>query len=195
MNLNRSHVPNFVFALALVALSACAHSSPAVPTSAIELVGTDGRTRRFEELTQNNAATVLVFFSATCPCMRVHDERLKTLAKHFSERGVQVYVVDSEYSATVERDAHEAESRGYPFPILLDAHSQLMEALGAQYATYSVVLDATGHVRYRGGFDSDKNQLHDDARPYLMNAVEDVASGREPKTSETKALGCSLQRW
>ena len=48
-----------------------------------------------------------------------------------------------------------------------DPGATLAKELGAQYATYSVVLDADGRVRYHGGIDSDKNHLHDDATPYL----------------------------
>jgi hypothetical protein len=52
-----------------------------------------------------------------------------------------------------------------------------------------------GIVRYHGGLDSDRNELHDDALPYLGNALDDLLAGKSPRTAESKALGCALQTW
>jgi hypothetical protein len=76
---------------------------------------------------------------------------------------------------------------------LLDSGAKLADALGATRAMYSVVLDADGRVRYRGGLDSDKNRLTDDAKPYLRNALDDILAGREPRHDDSRTLGCSLQ--
>ena len=89
----------------------------------------------------------------------------------------------------------EARRRGYPFPILRDRGAKLAEALGAKYATYSVVLDPQARVRYRGGIDTDKSHVHDDATAYLSDALDDLLADREPRVAEGKTLGCSLQKW
>ena len=85
--------------------------------------------------------------------------------------------------------------RGYPFPILGDRGARLADALGAEYASYAVVFDSRGHVRYRGGIDTDRSHLHDGATPYLQDALEDLLAAHEPRFPEGKTLGCSLQKW
>lgn len=139
--------------------------------------------------------TVLVFFSPTCHCLSAHDERLVRLYRAYHPRGVDVLLVDSEVGATPERDALEAHSRGYPFPIVVDRGAKLANALGAEFASYSVVLDSEGHVRYHGGIDSDRSHLHEDARLYLQKAIDDLLAGRSPRVEEGEALGCTLQKW
>ena len=96
---------------------------------------------------------------------------------------------------TAEFDAAEAARRGYPFPVLHDPGARLAWALGAEYATYAVVLDPEGRIRYHGGVDSDKGHLHDDAVPYVRNALDDLLAGRAPRVAEAKTLGCSLETW
>jgi hypothetical protein len=148
-----------------------------------------------EDASAMHRLTVLVFFSPTCHCLSAHDERLVQLYRSYHPRGVDVFLVDSEAGAAPERDAAEAHSRGYPFPIVLDRGAKLASTLGAQFASYSVVLDAGGRVRYFGGIDSDRSHLHEDARPYLQNAIDDLLAGRSPRVEKGEALGCSLQKW
>jgi hypothetical protein len=125
----------------------------------------------------------------------VHEPRLRALFDAYHPRGVQFFMVDSEVRGSLERDTTEARRRGYPFPILGDRGAKLANALGAEYATYAVVFDDHARVRYRGGIDTDKSQVHDDATPYLKNALDDLLADREPRVTEGETLGCALQKW
>jgi hypothetical protein len=139
--------------------------------------------------------TVLVFFSPGCHCLAAHDARLVSIASRYGSRGVQFFMVDSEAKGDEARDEAEARRRGYPFPMLRDRGARIADRVGAEYASYSVVLDAGGRVLYHGGIDSDRNELHDDATPYLQDALDDVLAGRPPRLAQGKTLGCSLQKW
>ncbi len=116
---------------------------------ALTLAGTDGASYRLPEVLGRARYTVLVFFSATCPCLEAHDQRLVALAGAQPAGEVQVLAVDSESGATLEQDRAEARRRGYPFPILLDPGGQLARAVGAVFATTSVVVDSEGRLRFR----------------------------------------------
>ena len=105
------------------------------------------------------------------------------------------FAIDSEVGATVATDGAEMRERGYPFPILVDHEARLARAVGAEYATYSVVLDEAGDVLYRGGFDSDHTHLSASARPYLRDALDDVVARRPVRRAQTEALGCALRTW
>jgi hypothetical protein len=178
------------------ASGACA-SSPSrvsdVPSTT--LISGDGSAVDARRLVGSAPWTVLIFFAPHCHCLDAHDGRVRALYEAYHGRGVAFRMIDSETGGSRERDNVEARRRGYPFPILLDRGAKLADALGAEYATYSVVVDAEGRVRYRGGIDSDKMHLHDDAQPYLQFALDDLLSGRAVRFPEVKTLGCALERW
>ena len=139
------------------------------------------------------AETVFVFYSDHCPCVSAHIERLRALQDRFASSNVRFWFVDSEVGASTARDADLAKARNLPFEMLIDADGKFARAAGAEYASYALVVDSEGRVRYHGGIDSDKSHLTSDATPYLADALQDLVSGREVRVAEGKTLGCSLE--
>jgi hypothetical protein len=184
-----------VLAFVLACASCATHAAAATLVPSVPLAGQQGAPLDARALAADAAFTVFVFFSPDCHCLAQHEPRLRELDATFRPLGVRFFMVDSEVNASVERDTQEALRRGYPVPILVDRGARLAGALGAEYATYSVVADRSGRVRYRGGIDSDKNHLRADAVPYLGNALRDLLDGREPRIADAKTLGCALQKW
>ena len=182
------------FAL-LLALASCIRPARA-PSELPEatLLGLSNESAGSRELGSRAPLTLFFFFSAHCPCMSAHDSRMRALYDRFHAR-VQFVAVDSEVGASPPADEEQAKGRRYPFAIWVDRDASLARALGAEYATYSVLVDEHGHVRYAGGFDSDRTHLRPDATPYLSNAIEDLLAGREPRIARGKTLGCALQTW
>ena len=179
-----------------LALAGCASARPAGPAvPSTPLVTPTGVTLDARELVAGAKLTVLVFFSPDCHCLDQHDARLRELAAAYRPHGVQLVMVDSEVHATPEADSAQAAQRGYRFPILVDHGARLADAVGAQYATYSVIVDAQGHVLYRGGIDSDKTHLRATSTQYLRDALDDLLAGKQPRVADAKTLGCSLQKW
>ncbi len=138
--------------------------------------------------------TVVVFFSAHCPTQRTHDARLVELYRAYTDRGVRFVVVDAEAGASAERSAEEARARGFPFEIVPDPEGKVADALGARLSTHVVILDDHGKVWYKGGIDSDRIKLHDDAKRYVADALDDLLAGRVVRVPEAKTLGCPLER-
>lgn len=199
----------FFLAIALAALSlplsACAPSTPtsSAPTSAASfatlrgapLLSPAGADRTYGEVVAGAPWTVFVFVSAGCPCLDAHKSRISELAAVYAPRGVQFVALDSEVGTTKESAATEARTLGFSFPLMVDPGAKIANALEAEYATYTVLVDRQGKVAYRGGVDSDKRKLHDTATPYLREALDDVLSGASPRRTEGKALGCMLRKW
>lgn len=179
--------------LAGVSCAGPAPSAPRLPS--ISLIGPGGAPVDLPRATPGARLTVVVFFSPHCHCLDQHEPRLRALYAEVHPKGVELLMIDSEVGASRERDDFEASKRAYPFPILTDRGAKLADLLGARYATYSVVVDGDGRIRYRGGIDDDKTHLHDDARAYLKDAIDDLLAGRAPRVAEGKALGCALERW
>lgn len=137
--------------------------------------------------------TVFVFYSDHCPCVAAHIERLRALKSKYEASNVRFWFVDSEVGASVSRDTDLAKQRNLPFEMLIDADGNFARAAGAEYASYTLVVDPEGHVRYHGGIDSDKSHLTGDTQPYLADALQDLVSGRDVRVPEGKTLGCSLE--
>lgn len=168
--------------------------APVVPLRApsLSLAGTDDAAHA---IWNRAGPTVLVFYDDHCPCMTAHGERLADLARAFEPRGVRFFLVDSEVSAALPRDAAQARARRYPVPILIDRGGRVARALGAEYATYTVVLDRNGRVVFHGGIDSERNHLTAHPTEYVRDALDDVTAGRPVRRPEAEVLGCALQTW
>ena len=158
------------------------------------VTGDDGRPRDLHAALATAPAMVVTFFSVHCPCQAAHDARLVALYEKYHPRGGAFVAIDAEVTATPERDRDEALRRRYPFPLWTSANGSAASVFGAEAATYTVVIDRAGHVRYAGGIDSDRSHLTDDAEPYLQDALDDVLAGRPTRTPRGKVLGCALAR-
>lgn len=156
--------------------------------------GTDGAESSLRERMGDARFLVVTFFSADCPCQALHDGRLRELHERYGPRGVAVVSVNSEVRSSRDADAKEAERRAYPFPMLTDPEGVLAKAFGARFATYTVVLDREGKVRYRGGLDSDRTRLTDEAKHWVRMALDRLLAGEDPQPAQTKAFGCFLRR-
>jgi peroxiredoxin len=165
------------------------------PVPRLVLAGTDGASHDLADEARSARLTVIFFSAWSCPCQTVHDARIREWYARYHALGVDVFAVDSEVGGSLAHDKEEATRRGYAFPVLIDTGAALARAVGAQYATESFVFDAAGVVRYHGSLDSDRNELHADAKPYLRDALDDLLAGSPPRTAESKALGCGLQMW
>lgn len=183
-----------LFALLLASVTACSRPTPTSPDR-VTLTSNDGTNRSFGELASKAPFTVVVFISAECPCLHAHLERLRVIAAEYAPRGVQFVAVDSEVGATPARAAESQRALELPFPVLVDEGARLANAFGAEYATFTVIVDGTQTVRYRGGIDSDKRKLHAEATPYVRDALDDLLAGRAVRRAEGRALGCVLRKW
>jgi hypothetical protein len=184
-------------ALAAIVAGGCATSRPGglAAASSFPLIGPGREAIDAGRLIGAAPFTVLVFFSPDCRYLDAHEARLRALFEADGPRGVQFAFVDSEVRGSPERDAEEGRRHGYPFPIFEDPRGRLADAVGAEFAGYVVVLDPAGRVHYRGGIDSDRTTLHDDADSYLKDALDALLGHGEPRITEGKALGCALQKW
>ena len=173
-------------------LASWAGGPAAQAPSESRLEGTDGTLHTIVPREQG-AYTVVIFVSPDCHVLAAHDDRLRKLVTDFGSSRVRFLAVDSEVDANIERDRALAGDRRYPFPIVVDRGADLARSLGATYAGHTVIVDHTGAVRYRGGIDSDRVKLRDDATAYVADALTDLLAGKPPRVAESKSLGCALR--
>lgn len=157
------------------------------------VVADGGATLGAADLVGAGRLAVLVFWSQHCPCQKAHDARLEALAERWKDKGVAVYGIASEPGLDAAGLAAERAARGYGFPLLLDGGGAFASAAGATFATHTVIIDATGEILYSGGIDSDSVKLHDDAKPYLEDALTALTGGK-PSPTGGEPRGCVLRK-
>lgn len=174
--------------------TACAvvPAAPPVATSDLRLLDADSHTHRVSELLTRAPWTVVVFFSATCPTVAAHDQRLIDLWRAYQGKEVAWLMVASESDVTLAALVEEQKHRGYPFPLLWDTDATFARGLGVRYASQAFILDHEGNVAYAGSIDSDRRFLHDDAEPYLKHALDALLAGSAPPRTPSAAYGCAL---
>ena len=182
-------------ALAFAIASGCATVAPSPVLPAIGVMAANRVVLDARAIAARAPYTVFFFYAAHCPCVAAHDGRIRELYNEFHQQGVQFIGIDSEISASPEASADEARKHGYDFPILIDRGAPLANALGAEYATFTVVVDRRGLVYYRGGIDSDRTHLRADSTLYVRDALRALIAGRTPSIVSGEALGCALQTW
>lgn len=136
-------------------------------------------------------ATVFVFLSTECPVSSAYTGRLVRLANAYQTQGVRFFGVnvnDEESAATVAQDAKE---RGYPFPLVKDAHGALAGRLGARVTPEVVLLDRLGAVRYQGRIDDNKDAARVRSQD-LQAALDAVLAGKRVAVAKTAAFGCTI---
>jgi peroxiredoxin len=189
-------VKSLGWTVAVGSLFACSTPTAAVPAiasvAAQYVVESDEQAHRVGELAARHDLTVLVFYSATCPTVTAHDERLKQLWRDYTARGVGFYLVASEVTVSRTGLMEAAATHRYPFPLVWDAGAGVARDLSVRYASQAFVLTKDASIAYAGSIDSDRRFLHDDAKPYLRDALDALLSGSTPMPADAAAYGCAL---
>jgi hypothetical protein len=78
-----------------------------------------------------------------------------------------------------------------PYGFLLDPTQRLCRQLGFREASWFVILDANGQLRYRGTFDDD---LKKPTRTFVPEALEAIVAGRAPEHAlhPVAGYGCAF---
>jgi peroxiredoxin len=142
--------------------------------------------------------TLVLFSCNACPWVKAWEERIARLGNQYRKRGVGVVAVNSNDPTVVAEDGFEqmktrARERGFEFPYVVDAGSQLARAFGATRTPEAFLFDAEGMLVYHGTIDDNAYEPESVKRSYLRDALESVVAGTPISLKETKALGCTIK--
>jgi len=209
------HVKRMLFILlALLAASGSAHAAGFQPETLpigaaapdFNLPGVDGRGYA---LTDFAAAKILVivFICNHCPTAQYYEERIKSLATNYNDKGVAVVAIMpndpnavslAELGYTDLGDSFEemkirARDRQFNFPYLYDGDTEAVaRAYGPVATPHAFVFDATRKLRYAGAID-DSERVQHVTKSYVREALEALLAGKEPPVAKTKIVGCSIK--
>ncbi len=86
-----------------------------------------------------------------------------------------------------------AKARGFKFPYVVDATSDVARAFGATRTPEAYLFDAAGKLVYHGTIDDNYKSEKDVKTTYLKDALDAVIAGEAVPVAQTKAVGCSIK--
>ena len=137
--------------------------------------------------------TVVVFTSTTCPVSNAYNERMNSVYRDYSTKGVKFIFVNANQNETAEDVAAHAKSVGFVFPVYKDPNNALADRFDAQVTPETYVIDSNGILVYHGQIDDSRNEKRVQQQS-LRIALDVVLAGKAPGIAETKAFGCSIKR-
>ena len=138
-------------------------------------------------------ATVLMFIATQCPVSNDYNERMASLAKDYSGKGVAFVGINSNKQEAADEVAAHAKEHGFSFPVLKDPDNVKADQFGARVTPEVYVYDTDWKLRYHGRID-DKRAVSEVSSKDLSAALDAVLTGKEVAVTETKAFGCSIKR-
>lgn len=169
----------------------------AAPMTTVKMKGVDGRELSIADVA--GAKGTLVMFSCNhCPYVRAWEDRIASIGNGAPAQGVGVIVINANDPEAYPDDDYpemqkRAEAKGFQFPYVVDATSDVARAFGATRTPEVFLFDAAGRLVYRGAIDDNAQDAAKVQRRYLADAIDALTAGRELADRETKAIGCSIK--
>lgn len=135
-----------LFASALLAVSA-ALAQDVMPDVVIKTL--NGEAVHANTLGNGEGPSVVAFWATWCsPCKKELDAYAEYYDEWKEDLGVEVYAVTIDTRRALSKVSPMVESKGWEFPVLSDANSELMQALNFQTIPQVFVLDKDGNIVY-----------------------------------------------
>lgn len=158
-----------------------------------DLPGTDDKSHRLAEFREAEVL-VVVFTCNHCPVAKQYEGRLIEFAKKYEKRVQVVGISVSQNDADrLEKMKTRAAEAGFAFPYLRDESQQTGRAYGATVTPHFFVLDRDRKVAYMGAFDDNIFEPQKVEKHYVVDAVDAVLAGKEPRVRESLQRGCAIQ--
>jgi len=186
-----------VMALVVAGHAGAVEIGDPLPSGTVKMRNVDGRDLSIADVTGPKG--VLVLFSCNhCPWVQRWESRLVALGNEYSAKGIGVIAINSNDTTEFPDDSFEhmvarAEEKGYAFPYVVDATSDVARAFGATKTPEAYLFDASGKLVYTGTVDDNARDAAAVTATYLKDALDAVLDGAAVPNPKTKALGCSIK--
>jgi hypothetical protein len=184
------------FILAVLAAASCASGTqplPDVGRAPLALESADGSGVPLDHLWRDRTATVLVFWSSECPCVRRYQDRVDSLLDRFPTGQVRIAGISSNAGESFADVLRVAKERGVRLPIFRDEGGEVAAVVGVHSTPTVVVLDGSGQVRFRGWIDNERLPGDPKREPWLERAVQGLIEHRD-FAARTPIYGCAISR-
>lgn len=163
----------------------------------VKMENIDGRMLSIAD-TRGAIGTLVVFSCNHCPYVVAWEERMAKLFNPAAEQGIGVIVINSndidKYPAdSLPKMKERAAERGFQFPYVVDATSDVARAFGATRTPEIFLFEASGRLVYHGAIDDNSEKPQDVTQHYLGDAMTALKAGSAINPAQTKAIGCTIK--
>ena len=175
------------------------------PMADVSMIGVDGNKHTLSTL-KGDKGLLVIFSCNTCPFVVGNgtktegwEGRYNGIADMAKSLNIGMVLVNSNEAKREGDDSfaamksHAKEAR-YAMPYVVDEGSKLANACGARTTPHVYLYNSKLELAYRGSIDDNVNRAADVKERYLEEAMKRMAEGKKIKTTETKAVGCSIKR-
>ena len=175
------------------------------PMITAPMMGIDGNANTLLDL-KGDKGLLVIFSCNTCPFVVGNgsktegwEGRYNGLAELAESLDIGMVLVNSNEAKREGDDSlaamkEHAKEAGYTMPYLVDEGSKLANACGARTTPHVYLYNSKLELAYRGSIDDNVNRSEEVKERYLHMAMQRMAEGKKIKTTETKAIGCSIKR-
>jgi len=182
----------FLFLVALTTTSSSSLPGPGKKFEDFTLKDYKGENHSLSDYS-GSKAIVIMFIATKCPVSNAYNSRMEKIYEEYKEKGVSFLGINSNKAEDVDEIAEHAIDNGLTFTILKDEMNVIADVFEASYTPEIYVLSNEFELLYHGRIDNSKRES-DVSVTDLANTLDEILSGREVSTPETKAFGCSIKR-
>lgn len=144
---------------------------------------------------------IVVFTCNTCPYAKLYEDRIIALHKQFAPKGYPVVAINPNDPEQQAGDSYKemqkrAREKAYDFAYLQDASGAVAKTFGATRTPQLYILnkEPKGYkVEYIGAIDNNHKDADAADQKYAEEAIGQLLGGKKPKTTTTKAVGCTIK--
>ncbi len=160
------------------------------------LKATDGNLYSLKSF-DSKEVLVIIFSCNHCPYVQAYEDRMVGIQHDYLSKGVQLVAINSNDDRSYPEDSFaqmvkRVKDKRFNFVYLRDADQRVVDSYGAVCTPHVFAFDSERKLQYRGRIDDSKDpskvQSHD-----LTNAIDDMLSGKQVRTPDTKPFGCSIK--
>lgn len=152
----------------------------------------NGKTHSLSDY-KDSKAIVLMFISTQCPVSNSYNEKMNELYQNYHTKNIAFIGLNSNKAEAAENIKEHAEDHGFQFPILKDKNNIIADRLDAQVTPEIYVLNTNFEILYHGRIDDARGSglaKNND----LINALNEILTGKEVAVKRTRAMGCTIKR-
>jgi thioredoxin-related protein len=170
----------------------------AIPKANLKLKDVSGKEIMLNDAKRENG--LLVMFSCnTCPVVIANQSRTKEVCQFATDKKVGVVILnanegdrdDGNSFAAMQSYAHQ---QNYNWFYAVDKNSEIADAFGANKTPESFLFDKNGKLVYHGAIDDSPGNASGVKRHHLKEALNELIAGKNITVSETRSVGCSINR-
>lgn len=144
---------------------------------------------------------ILVFTCNHCPYSKLYEDRIIALDQKFAKKGYPVIAINPNDETKEPEDSFDemvkrAKDKGFTFPYLRDDSQEIAKKFGATRTPHVFIVQKVKDkniLKYIGAIDNNAKEPEKVSEKFVEDAVTALLKNKEPKSAETKAVGCSIK--